>query len=124
MSRPEVPTEIVARLRAVFAGLPECVEEAAWVGLRWRIRQATVAQVFGGEDQRFRLTFRAEPAEVAAFEHLGPPYFKAEWGGNVVGLVLDRDTDWDEVAECLTDSYRLQAPARLVADLPSDSPPT
>ena len=114
--RPEVPPQLVERLRAIFDRLPECVEEAAWVGLRWRIRQATVAHVFGGEDQLFRLTFRAEPAEVAAFQHLGAPYFKADWGGNVVGFLLDEDTDWDEVAECLTDSYCLQAPAGL-ADL-------
>ena len=50
-----------------------------------------------------------------AFAHLGAPYFKAGWGGNVVGLLLDDDTDWQELAELLTDSYCLQAPARLAA---------
>ena len=39
--------------------------------------------------------------------------FRAGWGSNVVGLLLDDDTDWDEVVELLTDSYCLQAPARL-----------
>jgi hypothetical protein len=77
------------------------------------VRQATVAHVFGGEDQRVRIVFRAEPAEVMAFEHLGPPYFRAGWGGNVVGLLLDERTDWEELAELLTDSYCLQAPRSL-----------
>ena len=61
----------------------------------------------------FRITFRAEPDEVMAFEHLGAPYFRAGWGVNVVGMLLDDDTDWSELAELLTDSYCLQAPARL-----------
>ena len=65
-----------------------------------------------------RVTFRAELDEVLAFEHLGEPYFRAGWGSNVVGLVLDDDTDWDEVAELLTDSYCIQAPGRLAAQVP------
>ena len=85
------------------------------MGTRWRVGQATVAHVFGGEDQQFRVTLRAEPGEVMAFEHLGAPYFRAGWGRNVVGLILDTDTDWDELAELLTDSYCLQAPAHLAA---------
>ncbi len=34
-----------------------------------------------------------------------------------LGLDLDGDTDWDEVAELVTESFRLTAPARLVAEL-------
>ena len=94
--------------------LPECHEEDAWVGVRSRVAGATVAHVFGGEDQLFRITFRAEPEEVMAFQHLGAPYFKAEWGGNVVGMLVDDDTDWEELGELLTESYCLQAPQRLV----------
>jgi hypothetical protein len=92
---------------------PECVEIDAWTGVAWRVGQATVAHVFGGEDQLIRITFRAEPDEVMAFEHLGSPYFRASWGPNVVGLMLDDDTDWAELAELLTDSYCIQAPDRL-----------
>lgn len=111
--RPDVPTALAQRVRGVFEEFAECVEEDAWVGVRWRVGQATVAHIFGGEDQLFRVTFRAEPDEVMAFEHLGAPYFRVGWGGNAVGLLLDDDTDWDEVAELLTDSYCLQAPDRL-----------
>ena len=115
--RPQVPAAWVRRLGALLGAFPECREEDAWVGVRWRVGAATVAHVFGGEDQLFRITFRAEPDEVMAFTHLGPPYFKAGWGGNVVGLLLDDDTDWQELAELLTDSYCLQAPARLESEV-------
>jgi hypothetical protein len=50
-----------------------------------------------------------------AFEHLGPPYFRSEWGADVVGLLLDDATDWVELGELLTESYCIQAPARLAA---------
>lgn len=114
--RPLVPEEWVLGIESVMADLPDCREESAWIGTRWRIRQATVAHVFGGEDQVLRLTFRAEPNEVAAFEHLGAPYFRVGWGANVVGLLLPDDparADWGELTELLIDSYCLQAPARL-----------
>ncbi len=113
IERPLVPEHWVLRLGRILRPLPRVQEENAWVGTRWRVGQATVAHVFGGEDQLFRITFRAEPDEVMAFQHLGAPYFKSEWGGNVVGMVLDDDTDWEELAELLTDSYCLQAPQHL-----------
>ncbi|GIG70037.1 MmcQ/YjbR family DNA-binding protein [Phytomonospora endophytica] len=113
--RPDVPDEWLRRLGDVFAELPECVEERAWVGVCWRVGRATVAHVFGGEDGLFRITFRAEPSEVLAFENLGTPYFRASWGSNVVGMVIDEETDWEELAELLTDSHRIQAPSRLTA---------
>ena len=113
VERPVVPLPWIERISAILADFPEVREDDAWVGLAWRVRSATVAHVFGGEDQLFRITFRAEPDEVMAFQHMGEPYFKASWGGNVVGLLLDDDTDWEELAELLTDSYCIQAPATL-----------
>lgn len=115
--RPLVPEEWVRQLSSVLCALPECTEEPAWVGTRWRVGGATIAHVFGGEDQLFRITFRAEPDEVMAFEHLGEPYFRSGWGANVVGMLLDDDTDWTELGELLTDSYCLQAPVRLAAQV-------
>ena len=78
--RPDVPAAMLRRLRRVLAAFPECREEPAWVGTRWRVGSATVAHIFGGEDQLFRIVFRAEPDEVMALEHLGLPYFRAGWG--------------------------------------------
>lgn len=113
--RPDPPEEWVRRIGRVLEAFPECREEAAWTGVRWRVGNATVAHVFGGEDQLFRITFRAEPDEVLAFRHLGAPYFRV--GGNAVGIVLDDATDWQELTELLTDSYCIQAPERLAAQV-------
>ena len=53
--------------------------------------------------------------------HAGPPFFYAGWGRNVIGLVLNEGTDWDEVTELMTESYCVLAPRKLVALV--DRPP-
>lgn len=108
---------MVGRLRDLVADLPKCHEEDAWVGVRWRVGTATIAHVFGGEDGLFRIIFKGEPAEVMAFQHLGSPYFKASWGTDVIGMILDDATDWEELGELVTDSYCLVAPAYLVEQI-------
>lgn len=117
--RPDVPEEILDRLEQIMSGFPKARREDAWVGQRWRVGTSTIAHVFGGEDQQFRIMFHGEPDEVAAFEHLGHPYFRAGWGANVIGMIVDDATDWQELTELLTDSYRVQAPATLAAQLGS-----
>jgi len=118
VERPVVPVEWIERISEIVRAFPEVKEHDAWIGMAWKVRSATVAHIFGGEDQLFRITFRAEPDEVVAFEHMGAPYFRANWGGNVVGLLVDDATDWEEVAELLTDSYCLQAPTALAEQVP------
>ncbi|WP_229054867.1 MmcQ/YjbR family DNA-binding protein [Aeromicrobium sp. Leaf350] len=118
MARSEVPPEWVERIDGVLSAFPECRRERAWTGTRWRVRSSTVAHVFGGEDGLLRITFRADPDEVAAFVHLGGPRFRVgSWGSDAVGLVLDEATDLTELGELLTDSYCRQAPEVLAAQV-------
>jgi hypothetical protein len=127
----EVPTALLERVRAICLGLPETYEEPAWVGTRWRVRKRTFAHVFRvdggsppilariaaatGEEQGTALVFRSTGPELDALRHQGPPFFYAGWGRDVVGLLLSRTTDWDEVAELLTESYCAMAPKGLQA---------
>ncbi|WP_018351616.1 MmcQ/YjbR family DNA-binding protein [Longispora albida] len=123
----DVPPEYLAQLRPVCLGLPEACEEAAWVGLRWRIRtrtfahvltidparQAAYAQSFQTDQETCILTFRAPLEEIGGLVATGHPFFKMSWGPSVMGLVLTPETDWAEVEELLTDSYCLLAPQKL-----------
>ena len=124
---PDVPLEILSRVRAMCLDLPETYEEAAWVGTRWRIRAKTFAHVLvtadgrpaahvraSGVDGGCLLVFRAAGVELDVLGRSGPPFFRAPWGDDVIGMVL-ADPDWDEVAELLTESYCVQAPRTLVA---------
>ena len=118
MTRPDVPAETVRRLAEILDPLPECRRVEAWVGVQWKVGTTSVAHAFGGEDGLVRITFHAEPDEVMAFQHLGPPYFRTGYGRDVVGLVLDDDTDWAELTELLTDAYCLRAPEHLAILVP------
>jgi hypothetical protein len=123
--------DAVLRLRAVAAALPESYEEDAWTGVRWRIRLKTFAHVMvaqpgyesayrevtGDDSIRTVLTFRAGGDELLALSHSGPPFYKPPWSPTIIGMVLDDDTDWTEVAELVTESYRCCAPQKLVRAL-------
>jgi hypothetical protein len=131
--RIEPSGEVVARLAAVALLLPEAYEEDAWTGVRWRIRTRTFAHVMvaqEGFESSYRdftgisepttvLTFRAAGDELLALVHAGPPFYKPPWSPTVVGMALDDATDWAEVAELVTESYRFCAPMRLARLLDS-----
>jgi hypothetical protein len=125
----DVPESMLAELRTVCLGLPETSEQQAYAGKRWEVRKRTFAHVLGIDDERgpkVVMTFRSSGAELAALWADGHPFFRPGWGTNVVGMVLDGDTDWSEVAELVTDSYCILAPKKLSAlidrpDAPADA---
>ena len=123
----DVPPDIVAEVRSVCLGLPEAYEEQAWVGMRWRIRKRTFAHVLtidsgwppayaraaANDGPICVMTFRSRGAELKALRSSGHPFFAPVWRADEVGVVLDENSDWDEVAELLTESYCIQAPTKL-----------
>jgi hypothetical protein len=138
--RIEPDAEIVVRLAATALALPEAYEEDAWTGVRWRIRARTFAHVMvaqAGFESSFRdltgivepttvLTFRATGEELLAVVHAGLPFYKPAWSPTIVGMVIDDDTDWSEVADLVTESYRVCAPQKLarLLDDPGDQTST
>jgi hypothetical protein len=117
---PPLPGPVLARARAVCLALPEAVEVQTDPGCEFRIRRRTFAYVFAVEDPAGRrhamLACRAEPEERAALLAGGHPFFAAGASIDRIGVVLEAGTDWDELAELITDSYRILAPKKL-ADL-------
>jgi len=126
-----VESVLLAGLRPIALGLPETYEERAWVGTRWRVRGRTFAHVLeivAGRPQSHAraagtagpcwiLTFRSSGLELETLRRTGRPFFAPPWRGDDVGMLLDGDVDWDEVAELLTESYCLLAPKRLAASV-------
>ena len=126
--RLEPEPEVVRRLGAIARPLPDAYEEDAWTGVRWRVRAKTFAHVMvaqegyesayrditGDATPRTVLTFRATGDELLALTHAGLPFYKPPWSPTIVGLVLGDATDWTEVAELVTESYRCCAPQKLV----------
>ncbi len=126
--RIEPDRAVVAHVAGTALRLPEAYEEDAWTGVRWRVRGRTFAHVLVAQEgytSAYReatgvttpttvLTFRSEGAELLALRNAGHPFYKPPWSPTIMGVVLDEDTDWTEVSELTTDSYRFCAPQKLV----------
>jgi predicted DNA-binding protein (MmcQ/YjbR family) len=125
----DVPARVVERLQSICDALPESRQEAAWTGTRWRIGTQTFAHVVviadswppayaraaGTAGPAVVLTFQSSGEELQALSNVGHPYFRPPWRPGIVAMFVDDDTDWNEVAELVTESYCLLAPQRLVA---------
>ena len=109
-------------VRALCAALPGSVETVK-LGDRpvWQVVGRTYCYFMDDHhgDGRLALwvksTHEAQADAVAAEPHrcFVPPYAGSQgW----LGLRLDVDPDWDEVAGVLAEAWRLQAPKRLLAE--------
>jgi hypothetical protein len=102
--------------------LPEAYEEAAWTGVRWRIRTRTLVHVVAVVQEQgppvTLMTFHAAGEEHDALLAMGDPFLPG-WGPGLVAMILrdDGTTDWGEVKELVTESYCLLAPKKLIARL-------
>ncbi len=117
--------EPLDQLRAICLALPEA-SEAGGVGRpSFKVR----GKIFAMRHRhagRWSMWCKAPPGvqallvEADPTRFFVPPYVGARgW----VGLRLDRGPlDWEEVADLLTDSYRLIAPKRLAASLVQQTP--
>jgi len=122
----DVPEPVEARLRRICLDLPDAYEQQAWKGTRWMVRKKSFAHVLGVEreagDALIVLSLRSQGEELEILRRAGPPFFMLGWGRNAIGMVIDDDTEWDEVAELVTESFCVLAPKKLVARV--DRPPS
>ena len=61
------------------------------------------------------LVLRADPEERDALPAVGRPFFAPRAGRGRIGVFLTEDTDWEEIRELVTESYRILAPKKLTA---------
>jgi hypothetical protein len=125
----DVAPGVVAQVRALCLRLPDAYEERAWVGTRWRVRTRTFAHVLliddgwppayaraaASDGPVTVLTFRSSGPELDVLRGSGRPFFAPPWREDEVGMLIETDVDWFEVAELLTESYCLLAPKALSA---------
>jgi hypothetical protein len=113
----------VTRLRAIALALPETSERLAHGEPCFYIR---VKRMFVAVDDHHHkadhLAFWC-PAVAGAQEELiaedPGQFFRPPYVGHRgwVGVRIDRDPDWDEIAEIVRDAYRQVAPKALIAQL-------
>jgi predicted DNA-binding protein (MmcQ/YjbR family) len=121
------PARPLTRLRKLCLALPEAHEVEAWGEPTFRVRNKLFAMFAAAGnhhgDGRPAVWCKAGPGNqqlmvaAAPKRFFVPPYVgPSGW----VGVFLDGPVDWAELADLLTDSYRLVAPRKLAALLPDD----
>ena len=61
------------------------------------------------------LRLRSDQDEREALLSIGHPFFAPRSGRDRIGVLLTDDTDWEEIRELVTESYRILAPKKLAA---------
>jgi hypothetical protein len=112
-----MPEQPIDRLRAICLALPEAVEKEAWGDPTFRVRDKIFAMEKRG-DRRISLWCKALAGSQMVLVGADPErFFVPPYVGHKgwVGVRLDQEPDWDEVAAIVRGSYRLIAPKRLAA---------
>ena len=109
----------VDRLRALCLALPEATEKETWGDITFRVRDKMfVVTRIGRERPSF--TCKAPPGSQAVLVGADPQRFYVPpyvGGKGWVGVWLDRQPDWDEIAALVRRSYGLVAPKTLARQL-------
>ena len=118
----DYPTDLAGRLRVICLALPEVTERPSHGAPTWFVRgKSSFATLWadGHHDHQFPHLWCAAPpgaqAELTASAPeriFRPPYVG---GRGWLGVRLDGDVDWTEIAELCRDAYLAVAPARLAA---------
>jgi predicted DNA-binding protein (MmcQ/YjbR family) len=109
----------IAELRKICLSLPGAKEVETWDQPTFRVNNKMFAISTSDTDPEHRVTVKAPPGEQRILLETGHPFFLPSYVGSKgwIGILLDDDSDWSEVAELVEDSYRLIAPKRLIAEL-------
>jgi predicted DNA-binding protein (MmcQ/YjbR family) len=106
------------RLRAICLALPEAVEKETWDTQTFRVRDKIFA-MRSNHEGRIALWCKAPAGAQQVLVGSDPRlFFVPPYVGHKgwIGVRLDLDeTDWDEIAGFITDSYLMTAPKRLAA---------
>lgn len=120
---------LLACVRAICLAYPEAAERVSHG--RPNFFTTRTFCFFGGsvrtggewEPHDTAILIKPDPLDAEALAQ-DPRFFRPAYVGpkGWLGLDLDADTDWDEVAELIDASYRVTAPARLVRRLGERGP--
>jgi hypothetical protein len=112
----------VTRLRDLCLALPEATERQSHGEPAWFVRDQKLFVTLSDHHHDDRVAFWCAAPEGAQDELVAedptrffrPPYVG---GRGWLGVYLDVEVDWDEVASLVEDAYRQVAPQRLIAML-------
>jgi len=114
--------DTLERLRQLCLALPETTERLSHGEPTWFVRGKKTFVMYANHHHDDRLGFWCAAPDGAQEALVGsdperffvPPYVGHRgW----LGVRLDVPVDWDQIADLVTDAYRVVAPKKLVAEL-------
>ena len=128
----EIPRAVFEQVTALCLALPEVTVRVDQPRVEWRstahsfdIRRRSFCLLIATADASGtavpRIVLRIHPDDRDALVSIGHPCFRSRGGRDRVGVLLTDDTDWGEIRELVTESYRLIAPKKLSATLDTNS---
>lgn len=115
-----MPSKPITHLRKLCLALPDAHEVEAWGEPTFRVRNKMFATFASAGSHhgagRSAVWYKAAPGEQELRIRRDPErYFSPPYVGpsGWIGMWLDGDVDWQELADDLRDAYRLIAPKRL-----------
>ncbi|MGA9870989.1 MAG: MmcQ/YjbR family DNA-binding protein [Rhodococcus sp. (in: high G+C Gram-positive bacteria)] len=105
--------------------LPEATERVSHGEPAWFVRKAPQFAMFSDHHHDDRVGFVAAAPAGAQQDWLArdtvkfyaPPYFG---GRGWIGVYLDVDQNWDDIADIVDDAYRTVAPKKLITQLDAE----
>jgi hypothetical protein len=117
----DVPKTLLRRVERIAAALPETTTKSDVWGHSFAIRRRIFCYLLAPVDPEGRASpmviLRADPMEREVLLAIGHPYFAPRFGEDRLGVVIGKETDWTEMRELLTESYRILAPKKLAGAL-------
>ncbi len=113
-------TDPLPRLRALCLALPEVTEKRSHGEPTWFVRRTFVMYAERHHDDRLAFWCAAPPGVQEELVAEDPErFFRPPYVGHRgwLGVYLDVPLDWAELAEIVTEAYRVIAPKKLVAQL-------
>ena len=122
----EVPEDIFERVSTICLALPEVtvrvdasLTKARSTAHSFDIRRRSFCLLVAREGSTGKpvplLLLRADPDERDVLLSIGHPFFASRAGRDRIRVLLTDDTDWEEIRELVTESYRILAPKKLTA---------
>jgi hypothetical protein len=116
--------DLLQKLRAICLALPETNERRSHGEPAWFVRDKKLFVTYANHHHDDRIAFWCAAPHGAQQELIAtdpdrffrPPYVG---GRGWLGVFLDGDVDWNEVAEIVDDAYRAVASKTLLAELSS-----
>jgi hypothetical protein len=117
-----VPRDPLSRLRRLCLALPEATERLSHGEPSWFVRDKKLFVTYSNHHHDDRVAFWCAAPEGAQEELTAADpehYFRPPYVGHRgwLGVYLDVEVDWEEVAQLVEDAYREVAPKALVAEL-------